>query len=115
MMPRAWPRARGKVGQVESPPELAGKWIWSLFIVIQSPGQADMPVREIHSHELKEERFFTTEREAKIDLEKEAVQVCKILNEALGGTGEEGFFDMMDDMKVKTKFEGGHYEGGKTT
>lgn len=101
----AWPRVRGKTGKVEDPPEYAGKWAWTIWVIIQATGKPDTPVREIHSHELDPERFFDTEGAAKLDLEKEATQVCKLLNEALGGTGDEGFLDMKDDMKHKTTFE----------
>ena len=105
-MPTAWPRARGVTGQVETPPEHAGKWVWTMFVVIQSTTEEEMPVREINSWELQPERFFNTVAEAEKDLEKEAVHLCEVLNKSMGGTGKEGFFDMMDEMKHKVNFGG---------
>jgi hypothetical protein len=97
-------RVRGKVGQVEDPPELAGAWAWSIFVVLD--GVLGMiPVRDIHSYELSPMRLFATRREAELDLERESITVCAIINQGMGGSGEEGFFDLKDDLKHKTTFE----------
>lgn len=102
----AWPRARGAAGEVEDPPEFRGKWCWTIWVVIESTTHPEMPVREIHSHEMEPQRFFDTKEAAIKDMEKEAIQVCRLLNQACGGTGEEGFLDMKDGMKHKTSFGG---------
>lgn len=91
------PRIQGKVGQVDEPGHQDhGRWVWAVYVSIMAPGHKTPEPITIESYYLQDEgrRHYATEAEAKRALEVAVEDVNKIVLQAIGGKGDEGFYDL---------------------
>lgn len=89
------PRIRGKVGQAESPAEVAGKWFFSIWVT-----ELGVPFDESNP-------FFgpcgpwDTELKAKTELENAIKLICEKFERMENGAFSGEYIDMKDNTRKK--------------
>lgn len=79
------PRIQGRVGQVEDPPELKGKWTFTIWVSCIGDGEEP---QEIFSG-----LIFETEEQALQELKNATQIACEAVQEKLGvPKSEQGYF-----------------------
>jgi hypothetical protein len=87
------PRIRGKVGQADDPPEMAGKWFFSLWVSELGAGDVDDS-----NPDFGPIGPWDTEAQAKRELERAAQIACEAVEEKVTGKKSGEYVDMKTNL-----------------